>query len=60
MQLYSNLEKNGIKPEQVTKVLMSHLHKDHAGGVCLENDHSNLVLAKCYLLCSKKRIGFCN
>src|SRR5678815_5391478 len=28
MQLHSNLEKNGIKPEDVTKVLMSHLHKD--------------------------------
>ena len=42
MQLHCNLEKNGIKPEDVTKVLMSHLHKDHAGGICLENDHSKL------------------
>ena len=37
MQLHSNLEKMGIQKEQVTKVLMSHLHKDHAGGVALNN-----------------------
>src|SRR5579875_974660 len=40
MQLHCNLEKAGIKPEQITKVLMSHLHKDHAGGVSLENNHN--------------------
>jgi glyoxylase-like metal-dependent hydrolase (beta-lactamase superfamily II) len=38
MQLYKNLEKAGIKKEKVTKVLMSHLHKDHAGGVALNNE----------------------
>jgi glyoxylase-like metal-dependent hydrolase (beta-lactamase superfamily II) len=32
-QLYANLEKAGIRPEQITKVLISHLHKDHAGGI---------------------------
>jgi glyoxylase-like metal-dependent hydrolase (beta-lactamase superfamily II) len=26
--------KNGINPSEVTKVLMTHLHKDHAGGIC--------------------------
>lgn len=33
MQLYHNLAENGIEPQHVTKVLLSHLHKDHAGGV---------------------------
>src|SRR5580765_7406042 len=33
MQLHQNLEANQIKPSDVTKVLLSHLHKDHAGGV---------------------------
>ncbi|HUQ97789.1 MAG TPA: MBL fold metallo-hydrolase [Chitinophagaceae bacterium] len=33
LQLHGHLKKLGILPEQVTKVLMSHLHKDHAGGV---------------------------
>ncbi len=32
-QLHHNLLKAGINPSQVTKVLMSHLHKDHAGGI---------------------------
>lgn len=33
LQLHRNLMDNGISPGDVTKVLMSHLHKDHAGGV---------------------------
>lgn len=33
LQIHHNLRKAGIDPAQVTKVLMSHLHKDHAGGV---------------------------
>ena len=34
LQLHQNLKAKGIQPAQVTKVLMSHLHKDHSGGVC--------------------------
>jgi len=37
LQLFTNLRANGIKPEQVTKVLMSHLHKDHAGGISVRD-----------------------
>jgi glyoxylase-like metal-dependent hydrolase (beta-lactamase superfamily II) len=33
MQIHQNLRNAGIDPAQVTKVLMSHLHKDHAGGI---------------------------
>lgn len=33
MQLHANLLSNGIGPSEVTKVLLSHLHKDHAGGI---------------------------
>lgn len=33
MQLHKNLALHNIKPENITKVLLSHLHKDHAGGV---------------------------
>ncbi len=33
LQIHQNLKANEIQPEQITKVLMSHLHKDHAGGV---------------------------
>lgn len=34
LQIHQNLLDNGINPMDVTKVLMSHLHKDHAGGIC--------------------------
>src|SRR5476649_719322 len=40
-QLHANLEKAGIQPSQVTKVMMSHLHKDHAGGITIKNDQTN-------------------
>ncbi len=33
LQLHQNLMDNDIDPMSVTKVLMSHLHKDHAGGI---------------------------
>ena len=33
LQLHQNLTAAGIDPAAVTKVILSHLHKDHAGGV---------------------------
>jgi glyoxylase-like metal-dependent hydrolase (beta-lactamase superfamily II) len=33
LQIHRNLLDAGIDPSKVTKVLMSHLHKDHAGGL---------------------------
>jgi glyoxylase-like metal-dependent hydrolase (beta-lactamase superfamily II) len=38
LQLYSNLMNAGINPSEVTKVLLSHLHKDHAGAVGIEKE----------------------
>ncbi|MBN8674411.1 MAG: MBL fold metallo-hydrolase [Chitinophagales bacterium] len=38
LQLHQNLMDAGINPAEVTKVLMSHLHKDHAGAVGIERD----------------------
>ena len=34
LQLHANLKRSGIDPGKVSKVLLSHLHKDHAGGIC--------------------------
>ena len=42
MQLHKNIRKAGIDPASVTKVLMSHLHKDHAGGVSAGANHETL------------------
>ncbi|MEJ7740956.1 MAG: MBL fold metallo-hydrolase [Chitinophagaceae bacterium] len=40
LQIHKNLMDNGINPSEVTKVLMTHLHKDHAGGVsAYQADH---------------------
>jgi glyoxylase-like metal-dependent hydrolase (beta-lactamase superfamily II) len=40
LQLHQNLISNNINPSDITKVLLSHLHKDHAGGISNENpDH---------------------
>lgn len=41
MQLHENLMNNGIDPATVTKVLLSHLHKDHAGGIQNLKDSSS-------------------
>jgi glyoxylase-like metal-dependent hydrolase (beta-lactamase superfamily II) len=45
LQIHQLLLNNGINPMDVTKVLMSHLHKDHAGGLAKEDK----VLGKSYL-----------
>ncbi len=37
LQIYENLEKIGIDYRQITKVILSHLHKDHAGGISNED-----------------------
>ncbi|MDB5222303.1 MAG: fold metallo-hydrolase [Chitinophagaceae bacterium] len=33
LQIHQNLLNNGINPSDVTKILLSHLHKDHSGGI---------------------------
>jgi glyoxylase-like metal-dependent hydrolase (beta-lactamase superfamily II) len=43
LQLHENLLKHNINPMEVTKVLMSHLHKDHAGGMGIRDEHTGAV-----------------
>lgn len=45
LQLHRNMMDAGINPSEVTKVLMSHLHKDHAGGVSYKNVSGRYELA---------------
>jgi glyoxylase-like metal-dependent hydrolase (beta-lactamase superfamily II) len=40
LQLHQNLIDAGINKAEVTKVLMSHLHKDHAGGISFLNKNT--------------------
>ena len=42
MQIHKNIAEAGINPSDITKVLMSHLHKDHAGGVSEDNNRNKL------------------
>jgi glyoxylase-like metal-dependent hydrolase (beta-lactamase superfamily II) len=42
LQIHKNLQQHGFTPLDVTKVLMSHLHKDHAGGVSVEDRLSSI------------------
>lgn len=37
LQIHRNLLDNDINPLDITKVLVSHLHKDHSGGLCVED-----------------------
>jgi len=41
LQIHQNLLNAGIDPSKVTKVLISHLHKDHAGGIAMLNKTTN-------------------
>jgi glyoxylase-like metal-dependent hydrolase (beta-lactamase superfamily II) len=50
-QLHKNLMDAGINPGEVTKVLLSHLHKDHSGGL-----NANFPNAKYYV--QKKELEF--
>lgn len=38
LQIHHNIRLAGYEPSAVTKVLLSHLHKDHAGGVTYKNE----------------------
>jgi glyoxylase-like metal-dependent hydrolase (beta-lactamase superfamily II) len=37
LQIHKNLQENGIDPLSVSKVLLTHLHKDHAGGISVKD-----------------------
>ncbi len=45
LQIHKNLSDNGIQPGQVTKVLLTHLHKDHAGGISTKDKLGHYSLA---------------
>ncbi len=42
LRIHENLREHGIEPSMVTKVLLSHLHKDHAGCLVFK-DNNGLV-----------------
>lgn len=61
LQIHQNLLDAGIDPKSITKVLMTHLHKDHAGGVSKEDKimgHSFLSFPDATYYIQQKEIDF--
>ncbi|MBL7741294.1 MAG: MBL fold metallo-hydrolase [Chitinophagaceae bacterium] len=58
MQIHQNLADAGIGPSQVTKVLLTHLHKDHAGGVSEDSDHTKLSFPNATYYLQKRELDF--
>lgn len=58
LQIHQNLLQEGINPEQVTKVLLTHLHKDHAGGVSQNKNHTNLSFPYASYYVQEKELNF--
>lgn len=58
MQLHKNLMEAGINPGDITKVLLTHLHKDHAGGVAAGNTHEQLSFPGAKLYVQEKELKF--
>ena len=59
LQLHTNLMNAGINPSEVTKVLMSHLHKDHAGGVSRNNNgRSEISFPNATYFIQRKELAF--
>lgn len=57
LQLHANIRKAGYRPEDVTKVLMTHLHKDHAGGLC-HRDNIHLSFSNATYYIRKEELDF--
>lgn len=58
MQLHANLERAGVQPKDITKVLMTHLHKDHAGGVSMNHNHKELSFPAATYYVQKRELDF--
>lgn len=41
LQIHHNIRQHGFNPNDVTLVLLSHLHKDHAGGLQFRDEEGN-------------------
>lgn len=58
LQIHQNLSEAGINPGDITKVLMTHLHKDHAGAVSDPNDRSILSFPKAVYYVQERELNF--
>lgn len=45
LQIHDNLARLGFSSNDITKVLLTHLHKDHAGGISFKNNRGEVELS---------------
>ncbi|MBI5859106.1 MAG: MBL fold metallo-hydrolase [Sphingobacteriales bacterium] len=55
LQLHQNIINAGINPSEITRVLLSHLHKDHAGGI---SEKGKLSFPEAYYYIQQKELSF--
>jgi glyoxylase-like metal-dependent hydrolase (beta-lactamase superfamily II) len=58
LQLHKNLIDAGINPSDISKVLLTHLHKDHAGGVSMGAGHDQLSFLNAEFYLQQKELNF--
>jgi len=58
LQLHDNLVEAGINPGDITKVLLSHLHKDHAGGAGMGEQRERLSFPGATYYVQRKEFDF--
>lgn len=58
MQIHQNILDAGINPSEITKVLLTHLHKDHAGGVSEDSGHTRLSFPNATYYIQKRELNF--
>jgi len=58
LQLHKNLINAGIEPSAITKVLLTHLHKDHAGGVSMGAAHQQLSFPEATFYLQERELNF--
>lgn len=58
LQFHGALKNLGIEPGHVTKVLMSHLHKDHAGGIAMNENKTQLSFPNATYFIQKRELDF--
>lgn len=57
--IHQNLASKGFRAEDITMVLLSHLHKDHAGGVCYGNEPAyDLMFPNAAYYCQTQELDY--
>ncbi len=58
LQVHENLSEAGINPSDITKILLTHLHKDHAGGVSTGTRHEQLSFPNANFYLQERELNF--